>query len=320
MSTQREDVADLAKDRWHRLLPELGISPRHLTGRHCACPICGGRDRFRYDNKEGRGGYICNQCGGGDGFRLVMKATGMSFAEVAQRIRELVQDIEPDKSKQKREISPEQQRRALRNMYLQSEPVQRGDPVDRYLRSRGVGLDVYPGDLRIIPRLRHPQGPPDGFPVMLAVVREPGGLGGQLHRTFLQPDGSAKAPVDPARMMMKGETPKGSAVQLAPPGKRLGVAEGIETALSAMRMFGLPVWSVLSAPMMESWEPPAGVEEVYIFSDADPLFAGQYSAYALARRLARKDPKTGRQLKVRVEVPTAIGIDWNDILQQQEAA
>ena len=92
------------------------------------------------------------------------------------------------------------------------------------------------------------------------------------------------------------------------------MAEGIETALSAMRMFGLPVWSVLSTAMMVTWQPPSDVEEVYVFADADPKFGGQYAAYALARRLATSG------LKVRVEVPTALGIDWNDILQQQEAA
>lgn len=321
MSTQREDVAVLAKDRWHSLLPQLGVSPRHLTRRHCACPMCGGTDRFRYDNKEGRGTWICNQCGAGDGFDLAMRVTGMGFAEVADRVRELVRNVQPDRSKQKHEISPEQQRRALISMYEASDPIQRGDPVDRYLHSRGVGLDVYPPSLRIIPSLRHPRGgPSDAFPVMLAVLQEPGGLGAQMHRTFIERDGTDKAPIEPARMMMQGEVPDGSAVRLAPEGKRMGIAEGIETALSAMRMFEMPVWAALSTALLANWQPPLVAEEIYIFADADPLFGGQCAAYALARRLARKDQKTGRQLKVRVEVPTAIGIDWNDILQQQEAA
>src|SRR5690554_6570736 len=120
MSTQREDVAKLATDRWHSLLPQLGVSPRHLTRRHCACPMCGGTDRFRYDNKEGRGTWICNQCGAGDGFDLAMRVTGMGFADLAERVRELVQNVQPDKAKQKPEISPEQQRRALISMYQAS--------------------------------------------------------------------------------------------------------------------------------------------------------------------------------------------------------
>jgi hypothetical protein len=35
--------------------------------RHQACPVCGGSDRFRFDDKEGRGTWFCNQCGAGDG-------------------------------------------------------------------------------------------------------------------------------------------------------------------------------------------------------------------------------------------------------------
>ena len=39
--------------------------------RHQACPVCGGSDRFRFDDKEGRGTWFCNQCGAGDGLKLV---------------------------------------------------------------------------------------------------------------------------------------------------------------------------------------------------------------------------------------------------------
>ena len=41
------------------------------NGRHCPCPVCGGKDRFRFDNKDGRGTYICNQCCSGDGLELI---------------------------------------------------------------------------------------------------------------------------------------------------------------------------------------------------------------------------------------------------------
>lgn len=316
MSEQRDDVVQLALDKWHHILPELGVSPRYLSSRHGPCPLCGGKDRFRYDNKEGRGSWICGQCGAGDGFDLLIKFTGMGFNDVAQRIREVVQGVEPDRSQQKRQqITPEQQRRSLISTYEQSDPVQRGDAVDRYLRSRGLGMDVYPIALRTIPQLRHPKGSPkDAFPVMVAVVQEPGGRGGQIHRTFIAKDGTAKAPIEPARMFMAGDIPKGSAVRLAPVGKRLGIAEGVETALSAMRMFGIPVWAALNTSLLSTWEPPAEVEEVFIFADADPGFGGQYAAYALARRLA------AAKRIVRVEIPSALGIDWNDILQQQEAA
>lgn len=317
MSRQRDDATELATDRWHHILPEMGISQRSLTGKHGPCPACGGKDRFRYDNKDGRGTWICSQCGAGDGFDLLLKVTGMGFADLANRIREVVREgVEPDKSRQKKQITPEQQRRALISVYQQSDQVQRGDAVDRYLRSRGLGLDVYPNALRIIPQLKHPRGgPQDVFPVMLAVVQEPGGRGVQMHRTFIAKDGTAKAPIEPQRMFMAGEIPAGAAVRLTPAAERMGIAEGIETALAAMRMFEIPVWAALNTALLAKWQPPGVAREVYIFADADPGFAGQQAAYTLAKRLAGE-----KRLTVRVEVPTVLGIDWNDILKQRDAA
>ena len=68
---------------------------------------------------------------------------------------------------------------------------------------------------------------------------------GGIHRTFLLDDGSAKAP--PGKKML-GPVAGGS-VRLFPmtPDGHLGIAEGIETALAAHRIFGIPVWAALSA-------------------------------------------------------------------------
>ena len=61
-----------AVDRWHWILTTLGVPARYLHNKHGPCPMCGGKDRFRWDDLEGRGTYICNQCGAGDGLMLVM--------------------------------------------------------------------------------------------------------------------------------------------------------------------------------------------------------------------------------------------------------
>lgn len=54
---------------WPRILPALGV--KVIKNRHQSCPVCGGSDRFRFDDKEGRGTWFCNQCGAGDGLKLV---------------------------------------------------------------------------------------------------------------------------------------------------------------------------------------------------------------------------------------------------------
>src|SRR3546814_2638776 len=48
-------IADQCINRWPSILPQFGISPSYLTGKQTPCPTCGGKDRFRFDNKDGRG-------------------------------------------------------------------------------------------------------------------------------------------------------------------------------------------------------------------------------------------------------------------------
>ena len=52
---QLNNAAELASGRWHGILTALGVPQEFLTGKHGPCPICGGKDRFRFDNKNGRG-------------------------------------------------------------------------------------------------------------------------------------------------------------------------------------------------------------------------------------------------------------------------
>ncbi|MDU7017958.1 MAG: primase-helicase zinc-binding domain-containing protein, partial [Enterobacter sp.] len=69
---------------WPRILPALGV--KVIKNRHQACPMCGGSDRFRFDDKEGRGTWFCNQCGAGDGLKLVEKVFGMNASEAAGKV------------------------------------------------------------------------------------------------------------------------------------------------------------------------------------------------------------------------------------------
>ena len=57
------DTVKQACGHWPRILPALGM--KVIKNRHQACPVCGGADRFRFDDKEGRGTWFCNQCGAG---------------------------------------------------------------------------------------------------------------------------------------------------------------------------------------------------------------------------------------------------------------
>ena len=60
-------TVERATGRWPGILKHFGLDDRTLSGDHCPCPVCGGKDRFRFDDKEGRGTYYCSHCGAGHG-------------------------------------------------------------------------------------------------------------------------------------------------------------------------------------------------------------------------------------------------------------
>ena len=83
------DVVAAACGHWPELLAAMGIDiPRR--GKHGPCPACGGKDRFRLDDKTGRGTFICSQCGSGDGLDLVCRVTNKSPKEAAELLAPLV--------------------------------------------------------------------------------------------------------------------------------------------------------------------------------------------------------------------------------------
>ncbi len=79
-----------ARGQWKQILPSLGVNAEVLVNKHGPCPICHGKDRFRFDDQHGDGGFICNQCGAGDGFALAQRVTGKSFHEIAKVMEDML--------------------------------------------------------------------------------------------------------------------------------------------------------------------------------------------------------------------------------------
>lgn len=298
---------DAARGQWKGILQELGVPGEHLQGRHAPCPLCGGKDRFRFDNKGGRGTWICNRCGAGDGIALAQRILQFPFAETAKRL-DAILAIGPRQADQKgTELGDDHRLCALRTVARQTFKVQKGDLVDRYLTARGVGEDLsYAPVLRFAPRLLDGEG--GVRPAMVATVQAPDGSNHTLHRTFLRPDGLAKAEMSSPRKFMPGAVAAGSAVRLSAwAAGPLGVAEGIETALAARRLFGMPVWAALTAGGLEKWVAPPSCTEVHIFGDNDSNFRGQQATYELAKQLAAAGVNPS------VHIPSNTGDDWLDV-------
>ena len=302
---RREKTAVKARGRWRSILPALGIDSKFLVNRHGPCPICGGTDRFRFDDKDGDGTWFCNQCRSGDGIKLVMRVRGVDFVAACALIDPEIGNFEPDQPTHL--VDEEQVRQSMRRMGEGAQPVGPLDPVHRYLERRlGRGV-VIPSCLRTLRSCLYKDGETLSYhPAMLASVRDLSGHAVALHRTYLTPDGH-KADVRSVRKVI-GKLPDGSAVRLGEPAETMGVAEGIETALSASILHNMPVWATLNAGRLRVWQPPADVLTVVIFGDNDISCEGQEAAYSLGRRL-------NRSIVAQVSIPDAPGTDWNDVLQ-----
>ncbi len=172
-------------------------------------------------------------------------------------------------------------------------------PVTTYLASRAINTKI-PRTIRFA-MLRHPSG--NMWPAMVALVQGCDGKPLGIHRTFLTTDGTAKAPVSPAKMML-GSCATG-AVRLAEADDFLMVAEGIETAMAGHQATGYPTWAALSASGMRNLLLPDSICTVLILADGDS--AGISAAVACGRRWRAE----GRQVQI-AEAPA--GRDFNDLL------
>jgi putative DNA primase/helicase len=174
-----------------------------------------------------------------------------------------------------------------------------------YLEARRCVIPPADGDLRWHRALRHP---PSGMvgPALVALVTDAvTGTPMSLHRTWIQADGT-KAPLDPPRMLLGGHRKAGGLIRLWPDEAvvyGLGLAEGVETALSMARHYA-PVWSAIDAGNLAVLPVLAGIEYLVIGADHDE--AGLKAATACADRWAAAG------VEVHVIAPDRAGADWNE--------
>ncbi|MGB1951691.1 MAG: DUF7146 domain-containing protein [Marinobacter sp.] len=300
----RQNTRDLAKGKWRGLLMQLGIDQSYLTGKHGPCPVCGGKDRFRFDDKLQAGNWICSQCGSGDGFELIMAVRDADFKTIAREVDQIVGSVEEEKPRPKRDP-----RRALRNIGKKLERLSSKDPVSLYLRNRGIGgIPSYA--LRLHPRLGYfDQGNCIGMhPAMVAKIENVDGQVESFHITYLTPEGEKAGVQSPKKVMSPVNGINGAAIRLAPVAEHIAVTEGIENALAVMEGEGLPCWACVSANGIETFKAPEGVKWVSIYCDNDASFTGQAAAYALAKRLHREGIKSD------VFISGNVGDDYLDCL------
>jgi hypothetical protein len=192
-----------------------------------------------------------------------------------------------------------------------------GSIVEIYLRVRGDLSIPERSPIRFHPRCQRGAwdlpGGPEYWPAMLALMTDPvTGKPIGVHRTFLQWDGSGKAPKttrDGRTLKPKMILGTWGVVRLTPDdeiGRAIAIAEGIENALTASQTIGWgPVWAAGSQACIAKFPVLAWAEALTIFADADDSGVG----LAAARTCAERWEGAGRECLVHVP-PT--GQDWND--------
>ena len=91
MRASFDEVRAAARGRWGEILPALGIPTEALVNRNRPCPGCGGSDRFRFDDKDGAGTWLCGGGGelrAGDGFALLGHVRGLMPADALKAVAE----------------------------------------------------------------------------------------------------------------------------------------------------------------------------------------------------------------------------------------
>jgi hypothetical protein len=126
-----------------------------------------------------------------------------------------------------------------------------------------------------------------------------------VHRTFLDLEPARLAGM-PAPRRALGRLGAGAVRLRTPEGGLLGLAEGIETALAATALTGMPCWAALGNERLARVAIPATVRRVILFLDND--FPGR-RAGRLARNVLER-----RGFAVQTRLPAASGADWNDVL------
>ena len=91
-------TSDYTQGQWPRILTSLaGLTAEQVTDKHQPCPLCGGKDRYRFDDVDGKGTWYCNKCGGptfsggaGNGWEMLRRKNNWGFAKASDEVRRLL--------------------------------------------------------------------------------------------------------------------------------------------------------------------------------------------------------------------------------------
>lgn len=320
---------------------------RPSRGDYWACCPFHGENSPSFHCEDRKGRYHCFGCGAsGNHFRFFMELDGVTFPRAVELIADLagvrLPDSRPETEGERRrrqEGQAERDRRreaqerqraqetaekieTVNGIWSEGRPIA-GTLAETYLVRRGIPPMSWPASLRFHPRL-----PFNGksHPALICGVQDKERKLVAVWRIFLTPEGNALAGDDGRKVKLGLGPAGGGSVRLGPVSDTVLVCEGVETGFGVGCLTGWtqPVWPLLSTSGMTTWEPPAGVRKVVIYSDGDRFkvrkdgTVGEPPGRMAAEKLRQRLIDVGIAATVQEPPP---GTDWLDVwntLQSEE--
>ena len=308
------EVTQAAADRWPTVLAGLHIDVPDSPRRHAPCPACGGSDRFRFDD-GGRGSFICNQCGAGDGLDLIKRVNNCDTTEAAQLAADVLgidyrtvkqdeatatqkreqmkaESQQREQERQRRKLAEIEQRRGLFVSHWQGLVETAFEGESEYLMNKGLVGFIFP----VLP---------DGS-LLLGLVDESGTV--TVAQTITQQG---------EKRLLAGSAKRGAyhAVNEADAPQSVLIAEGLATALSVhlARPEALTVCAIDAGnlqPVAQAMHQRYPNAQIIIAADND-IKPGEPNIGKDAAEKAAKAVSGWVALP-----PTVKKADWNDYHQQ----
>lgn len=344
-----KQLLDTLDGQWDRILPMVipelqdAIAAGHRRHVDCILPGHGGPKDFRICNNFSETGCCICTCTASSpirgGIDLVQRVRSVDFKtarnlllDATGRFRDYAPVSAPAyQPRPVRQVDHEALKResdATKSAIVRiwNETVSLKDdaakPALRWFHGRGLLPLKWPlADVRFHPALRYTDGDTylGEFPAIVSMIRDNEGRSKTIHRTYITKDGRKPAEI-PAGMTRKlfavpnDLTASGSSVRLDEPTNCLMLAEGIETALTARTLTGLPTWACLSKDLLRRIEIPESVRYITIWADKDRSDAGQQAAAELVERLLLEGRRAIAMLPPGDIPDGAKSLDWNDLI------
>ncbi|AUY40513.1 DNA primase [Leclercia sp. LSNIH3] len=304
-------VSEAARGRWPDVLSLMGIDVPASPRAQVACPACGGKDRFRFDD-DGRGAHFCNACGAGDGLELVKKVNSCDATRAAQLVADaLGMNVQTLHTPASNDNSLRQQQQAERQAALEQQQAQEKSARSARFTSKleTLAVQAKPGESAYLsgkglPGFTYPILP--GGALLLVLVNETG------------EDAAAQTiTVTGEKRLLTGSAKKGSYYVINPDHspEMVIIGEGLATVISVhlMRPDALAVVAIDAgnllpvAQIMRRKHPQA---QIVIAADND---------------IKPDEPNTGKEAaeKAAATVTGLVALppgdhksDWNDYHQQ----